>query len=421
MPVKTVSGPESLAELARRLSDLSCPDIASHELERWLVASQDRLGEAETMYRAANTWRRQKGVDRLLRWKPPTVLSQFYPGGFAGFDRDSCPVWIIPFGGADMRGMLACVSIEEFMDFTLKIVECSMLLMRKKSQELGAPVTQHVFIFDLQGFSLKEATHGPTLEILQRLISVYEAFYPETLKAAYVLNASSFFQIVFKIVQSTVQQKTLAKIKVCGHEGWKDVKPLIDILPTQWGGTGAHGYTVCMGGQVPQEYLDHAQPEEIPGMGEICLVKIEAGSMISLPQKVTKDCDLRWKFRSEGGDLGFGVQRKKSEEDSPSTVLAFNRVQSHKEVQCGVMSVRAGFTYFLCLDNTFSKFRAKTVNYSVIMEYEEPNTELSVDDIVRLSREGMETCDGNVIEKKNKKINSIKKGRNSQRKKKYAF
>ena len=54
-----------------------------------------------------------------------------------------------------MLGMLACVSIEEFMDFTLKIVECSMLLMRKKSQELGTPVTQHVFIFDLEGFSLK--------------------------------------------------------------------------------------------------------------------------------------------------------------------------------------------------------------------------------------------------------------------------
>ena len=102
MPVKTGGGPECLTELARRLSDLPCP--ATPELERWLVASQGRLGEAETLYRAAHTWRRQKGVERLLRWKPPAVLSHFYPGGFAGFDRDGCPVWIIPFGGADMRG-----------------------------------------------------------------------------------------------------------------------------------------------------------------------------------------------------------------------------------------------------------------------------------------------------------------------------
>ena len=85
--------------------------------------------------------------------------------------------------------MLAYVTTEEFIDFTLKIVESSMMLMRKKTESSDKPVTQHVFIFDLEGFSLlvriylnilnfnfyiKTATHGPTIEILQRLISVYE-------------------------------------------------------------------------------------------------------------------------------------------------------------------------------------------------------------------------------------------------------
>ena len=108
-------------------------------------------------------------MERLIRWKPPLVLRTFYPGGFAGFDRDGAPVWIIPFGGADMKGrsvleknyiyldilgMLACVTTEEFIDFTLKIVESSMMLMRKKTESSDKPVTQHVFIFDLEGFSL---------------------------------------------------------------------------------------------------------------------------------------------------------------------------------------------------------------------------------------------------------------------------
>ena len=40
--------------------------------------------------------------------------------------------------------------------------------------ELNNKVTKHIFIFDLEGFSLMMATHAPTLDILQRLISIYE-------------------------------------------------------------------------------------------------------------------------------------------------------------------------------------------------------------------------------------------------------
>merc|ERR1712106_132281 len=119
-----------------------------------------------------------------------------------------------------------------------------------------------------------------------------------------------------------------------GAEGWK--QPLLadlpgDILPVQLGGTkmvdGDDG--ICMGGEVTQEYLDQSQPEEIPGMGEICQMKLEAGSEITIPYKVDQNCDLRWKFKSEGGDLGFGVQRKESEKDTPSAfldVLTLSRV-----------------------------------------------------------------------------------------------
>ena len=51
--------------------------------------------------------------------------------------------------------MLSCVSVEEFIDFTLKIVETSMLLMDCQYRMSGKEVSQHVFIFDLEGFSMK--------------------------------------------------------------------------------------------------------------------------------------------------------------------------------------------------------------------------------------------------------------------------
>ena len=45
------------------------------------------------------------------------------------------------------------------------------------------------------------ATNVDTLDILRQLISIYESNYPETLKAAYVVRASSVFQLVFRLVQ----------------------------------------------------------------------------------------------------------------------------------------------------------------------------------------------------------------------------
>merc|ERR1719206_1243370 len=139
-------------------------------------------------------------------------------------------------------------------------------------------------------------------------------------------------------------------------------------------------------------------------MGEIFQTKIEAGSSLSLPQIVTTDCDLRWKFKSEGGDLCFGVKRKSDK--NPSTpveeVLTPTRVASHKNVQCGVLSCQAGFTYILCFDNTFSSFRSKTVLYSVIMECEEESPELTLDEIVEFARDGLSTNEKEQVEKKKK-------------------
>jgi len=213
-------------------------------------------------------------------------------------------------------------------------------------------------------------------------------------------------------VQSAVQQKTLGKIQVFGADGWK--QPLLaalpsDILPVQWGGTKIVAGDVdgiCMGGEVTLEYLEQAQPEEIPGMGEICQMKIEAGSEITVPYKVDKDCDLRWKFKSEGGDLGFAVHRRETEKDTPTAfidVLTRSRVSSHKDLQAGVLSGKAGFTYLLCFDNTFSRFKAKTVIYSVISETGAGGDELSICELVKCARDGMGKDELTKKKKKNHK------------------
>jgi len=397
MPVAVEQSPNkiSLAELSKKLLDLQLVP-PSHELERWLVGAGLSVDQAEKNYRKSLEWRKRTGVDHILQWTPPQVLKKFYPGGFAGYDPSGSPVWLIPFGGADMRGMLSCVTKEEFVDFTIQIIEKSMAYMRQKTKELNGPVTQHIFIFDLEGFSLTMATHTPTLDILQRLISIYEANYPETLKAAYVLNAPKVFQIVFRIVKGAVEQKTLSKIQVFGTDDWKE--PLseavgLGVLPPKWGGTNSSA-DICMGGQVPENTKNLTSPEELPGMAEVNSTNVAAGAVFTLRYTFSKESEIEWKFQSEGGDIGFGVQKKLArlnsksgsrkgklkkkkeaesfeeniDDASPEDVVDMTRVRSHKEVQSGRIKCQAGFTYLVNFDNSHSMFRSKRLQYGINLQ-----------------------------------------------------
>ena len=148
-------------------------------------------------------------------------------------------------------------------------------------------------------------------------------------------------------IQSAVQHKTLGKIQVLGTDDWKEVMHMntlaasegedfsfqnllavlpADILLAEWGGTRSKE-GICMGGEVTSQEKREHKPTEITGekdcegaddiypvvgMGDIHTVKIAPGSEITFRYTISQDCHVRWKFKSEGGDLTFGVKKKKA-------------------------------------------------------------------------------------------------------------
>jgi len=328
-----------------------CPYI----MRRWLIAAQYDTAAAVKMYTQSQFWRKYKGLDFLLDWNPPEVLRKFYPGGLSGWDRSGCPVWIIPFGRADLKGLLSSVSKQDFIDYTLRIVETSLALMRESSRKHGAPVYQHTFIFDMSGFTFKDATHTPTLEVVQQLITIYEGNYPETLKAAYVINTPKVFQLVFSILQKTVNQRTLQKIKVFGYDNWKQ-ELLLHIspenLPELWGGkkslplqVDVHEYEegevrlsvagICMGGEVPLYYRTIHKCEDIQGMNSVNKQQIDPGTLFSVKLSFRRNCTLNWKFRVEGGDIAFSVYRRRGHTKCSSKLQSIDANRSPKENKTG--------------------------------------------------------------------------------------
>ena len=112
-----------------------------------------------------------------------------------------------------------------------------------------------------------------------------------------------------------------------------------ETLPQHLGGNNLTS-NICMGGQVKSEIMSLYSPNNIPDMGELKTVKIEPGSDVQIPfTAVTKDCKLRWKFSSEGGDIGFGIRKEKSQSSGPNEdynkeVLGLKRVQYKPIIFC---------------------------------------------------------------------------------------
>ena len=60
------------------------------------------------------------------------------------------PVWLIPLGLADLQGLLAAVETQQIINFVLRILETSHLILRKTSTP--TKLNRHSFVFDLTGF-----------------------------------------------------------------------------------------------------------------------------------------------------------------------------------------------------------------------------------------------------------------------------
>ena len=50
-------------------------------------------------------WRKRIGADELLSWTPSQVLQDYYPGGYAGVDKQGYPVWVDLASFIDFKGI----------------------------------------------------------------------------------------------------------------------------------------------------------------------------------------------------------------------------------------------------------------------------------------------------------------------------
>ncbi|XP_044514812.1 SEC14-like protein 3 isoform X1 [Gracilinanus agilis] len=368
---------EALAQFRKNVQDvlaeLRNPD--DYFLLRWLRARNFDLQKSEAMLRKHVAFRKQEDLDNILSWQPPKVLQLYDAGGFCGYDREGCPVWLDITGNIDPKGLIYSTSKEELIKKRTQILEFLLRECELQSEKLGKKIETFLIVFDLENLGLKHLWK-PATEVYQEFFSILDQNFPETVKNLIVVKAPKIFPIAFNLVKSFISEETRKKILILGANWKEGLLKLIspEELPVQFGGslTDPDGNPKCVtkinyGGEVPKSMYVR---DQVKTQYEHS-VQISRGSSHQVEYEILfPGCVLRWQFMSDGADVGFGVFLKtkmgeRQRAGEMTEVLASQRYNAHMVPEDGSLTCTEPGVYVLRFDNTYSFVHTKKVSFTV--------------------------------------------------------
>ncbi|XP_042149773.1 SEC14-like protein 2 [Ixodes scapularis] len=339
-------------------------------LLRWLRAREFDVSKAEDMFRQDVEWRSKNGMSSILEdYQPGELIQRYFPGGLLECHSKGHPLFLVPMGNVDIRGFLQILPAAAMLRHLAYMLECQERLKERVSLKMGRPVETTYVVLDYENFSLRQLYSWEVMTMFTDMLSVYEAHYPEILEKALVINAPSFFPLVWRIVRPFLSQRTVDKVLIFAKDGWREImrdtfEP--ERLPKHWGGDmlGPDGDPrctdkVCPGGQVPK----------CPQMGPDAFSQVISSRdawELRVPVQQSQSL-LRWNFNVQRGDLAFDLRYLQSKDDkkpeaSDEPLTKPQRLTGQQE---GSLRCDKPGTYVLRFDNSFSWLTSKNLTYTV--------------------------------------------------------
>ncbi|KFU95667.1 SEC14-like 2, partial [Chaetura pelagica] len=305
-PGQSLSPPQFRQNLQDVLPSLPSQD--DHFLLKWLRARGFDLPKSEAMLRKHVEVRKHMDADNIIAWQAPEVIGKYMPGGLWGYDREGSPIWYEIIGPLDAKGLLFSASKQDLIKNKFRDCEVLRQECQQQSQKLGKHIEMVMMIYDCEGLGLKHLWK-PAVDTYGEILSMFEENYPESLKRLFIVKA-------YNLVKHFLSEDTRKKVVVLGSN-WKEVlQQYIDPeqIPVEYGGTmtDPDGNPKCpskinYGGDVPQSYYVR---DQLAQQYEHTVV-VNRGSSHQVEHEILfPGCVLRWQFRSEGADVGFGIYLK---------------------------------------------------------------------------------------------------------------
>ncbi|XP_060116887.1 SEC14-like protein 5 [Heteronotia binoei] len=232
---------------------------------RFLRARDFNIDKAREMLCQSLTWRKQYQVDYILQtWRPPSLLEEYYTGGWHYQDRDGRPLYILRLGQMDTKGLVKALGEESLLRHVLSINEEGQKRCEENTNLFGRPITSWTCLVDLEGLNMRHLWR-PGVKALLRIIEVVEDNYPETLGRLLIVRAPRVFPVLWTLVSPFINENTRQKFLIYSGNNYQGPGGLVDYLDKDVIPDFLGGECVCNvpeGGLVPKSlYQTDEEPE----------------------------------------------------------------------------------------------------------------------------------------------------------------
>ncbi|VDD74686.1 unnamed protein product [Mesocestoides corti] len=256
----------------------------------------------------------------MMSYTMPEVIEKYFPGGICGQDKFGRPVFICPAGTTDVYGLMRSASRSQLALSQYYVMQKIIdEVLPAQARKMGRPIDQLVVIFDLQHMNRRQLWR-PWLNFVLEMTSIFEVNFPELMAVCFVLNAPSFFSMVFSLMKPLLSKETQNKIHILGSNYVDDLLKLFDPegLPAHYGGKMRDpdgdpkcSSRICWGGTVPESYYQIHQTPNAPAEDSddtFLLVPVSRGSKEYYYVGEAKVGDkILWEFYTESNDIAFSL------------------------------------------------------------------------------------------------------------------
>eukprot|EP00656_Telonema_subtile_P007067 TRINITY_DN13307_c0_g1_i2.p1 TRINITY_DN13307_c0_g1~~TRINITY_DN13307_c0_g1_i2.p1 ORF type:complete len:535 (+),score=112.31 TRINITY_DN13307_c0_g1_i2:139-1743(+) len=359
---------EKVTRLRNSMADRRDVQDSEWLLVRYLYARDFKVAKAEPMLRdALYQMESLRCSGSVLRTSGvPTVMRQCFPSALCGISRAGSAVLYQRPGRMDTQGLLKSVSVRSLQRFVVWMITNSLSVCRNA----GNLTPKRVQVMDLQGVGMDIRQIMPLLKPTLQLVDLVS---PESVEKILIVNAPSFFPIIFAMCKPIMSARTQKKVSVCSSDAFEELSQVIDPsqLPVRYGGTYTgsseffdHDTTLT----IPTElHLDDPVPDE----GETC---VDVSSTHQVEVNLQKDevgSRLRWKLWSSA-ELGQGVYwkpaemlGKKLEVGQMEELLPIQRLLCHQCQDIDYVVCSKPGVYVFVLDNSSSWFGKVSATYKI--------------------------------------------------------